>query len=257
MLRTSKGYFGGNVKQASGRLQLWATTTHRDAHAAQLDLLNSSMSTSPLTNRNRVGIFSQAPMLPAQRISQEVISLPGLTRASTAASRSPAASPSRSSVASLSSIARPSPVRMTKTTKTIKTTNSANSDDVGIMADMPNPPRLVFFLEDTSKSPSLMVINGTIPLPSSGTVLLNVDDAVDGRIKLNPDLCKCSGKKEKCQCRKVFLQGTKGDVRASEIAPMGEVLNLASAGRYQGCEGMNTIKGLKLVPIEFVSSEGE
>ena len=79
---------------------------------------------------------------------------------------------------------------------------------------------------------------------------------MDGRVKTNPDLCKCPSKKDGCQCNKAFLQGTKGDIRAKEMTTAGEPPNLAAPGRYQGCEGMTKLKGLTLLTIEFLSPDG-
>jgi len=303
-LRSTKGFFGGGERQVSGRLQLWNTTARRETAASQLERLNSSMSSSSLTIRNlsQASIASHAPVLPPLSLSQESIALPGLTRASTAASRSSVASASRSSVTSptgssttrgarpsiLSTTARPTSVRTTSSSvasptgssmapgsrlsivstvttarpasvRTTKTMATSNSDDVGILVDTPDPPRLVFLLEDASRSQSLLVIDGNnyfSPAADHGR-LADYEETVDGKIKINPDLCKCPGKKDMCQCSKAFLQSTKGDVRAMETSATAEPLNLASAGRHQGCEGMTAVKGLTLVTIEFLSAEGE
>jgi len=180
-MRSTKGFLGGVEKQFTGRLQLWTSTARRESPVEQLERLNSAMSTSSLTIRNRsqASVVSQAPILPPLSISQESINLPGLTRASTAASWSSTASPSRSSVASpsRSSVASPSrssmasafsaipseptsPTVRPASVRTTKTTYTSSSDDVGIVIDMPDPPRLVFFLVDASGPQSLLVIDG-------------------------------------------------------------------------------------------------
>lgn len=60
------------------------------------------------------------------------------------------------------------------------------------------------------------------------------------------------------QCRKVILQvaGVSGVTARETDAEGGEVWNLASAGRYQGGEGLVGVKRVKKVALEFRGVEG-
>ena len=81
---------------------------------------------------------------------------------------------------------------------------------------------------------------------------------VDDRVRLNPDLCKCPGKKDHCHCNKVFLQQAGRDhVHAKETNGEVTAVNLASAGRYQNNKDLDKLKGVKLVTLEFASPAGE
>jgi hypothetical protein len=149
-IRIANKLTGGNERRFTGRSQLWSTTARRAPSASQINLIASSLSKTTLTpGFSKESLTSQAPVIPPMSFSEDSINLPGLTRASTVASRS--------SIASVYSVLSKSP---TSRTSSVVTLPAKNPGDLGIVLDTPFPPRLVMLLRDESGSQSMIVIDG-------------------------------------------------------------------------------------------------
>lgn len=85
---------------------------------------------------------------------------------------------------------------------------------------------------------------------------------VDGKIKIDEEACECAteaAKKQDPKCRILVLQSIKGSIHARRISEetVANRRNMASAGRHQTGEGMETVERLRQLRVEFSSAQGK